>query len=325
MSEIKTDVCGSRCQSPREKEATGPVAVKLNLRFLGAYQMNTSSKLGRFLAVSLSLCSLQVSSTSAEKLYRSNSKHVRQLAQRVSGTDSKLQPNDDARLFERDKGMREFEKYGMRGRVVNHYVSLLKSILEKSWHPPQHSGLLVTTRAITLNQAGIITEKKVVAERSSMTENESVDAALAVLSFPALPSDFDKLELVLTFMSDGANSKVEVKEPEPLRTARRPAVDFGPYMDDLQRRIKRAWFPPKGYESKRVVVVFKILKGGELDHLRLDRSSGVAVADQAALKAVENAAPFHPLPENSPDPLEIQFTFDFDRFAGGGRGVFWQH
>jgi TonB family protein len=101
-------------------------------------------------------------------------------------------------------------------------------------------------------------------------------------------------------------------------------VDFGPYMADLQRRIKRAWFPPKGQESKRVVVVFKIHRGGELSHLRLDHSSGMAIADQAALKAVENAAPFRPLPDGAPDDVDIQFTFDYNVFGGGGRGTFRQ-
>jgi len=99
-------------------------------------------------------------------------------------------------------------------------------------------------------------------------------------------------------------------------------VDFGPYMADLQRRIKRAWFPPKGNESKRVVVVFKVHKGGELSNLRLDHSSGVAVADQAALKAVENAAPFRPLPAGANDDVDIQFTFDYNVFNGGGHGTF---
>lgn len=97
-------------------------------------------------------------------------------------------------------------------------------------------------------------------------------------------------------------------------------VDFGPYMADLQRRIKRAWFPPKGNESKRVVVVFKIHRGGELSNLRLDHSCGVASADQAALKAVENAAPFRQLPAGAPDDVDIQFTFDYNVFSGGGGG-----
>lgn len=98
-------------------------------------------------------------------------------------------------------------------------------------------------------------------------------------------------------------------------------VDFGPYMADLQRRIKRAWFPPKGNESKRVVVVFKVHRGGELSNLRLERSSGVAIADQAALKAIENAAPFRPLPAGAADDVDIQFTFDYNVFTGGS-GVF---
>jgi TonB family protein len=99
-------------------------------------------------------------------------------------------------------------------------------------------------------------------------------------------------------------------------------IDFGPYMADLQRRIKRAWFPPKGNESKRVVVVFKIHREGQLSNLRLEHSSGVAVADQAALKAVENAAPFRQLPPGAPDDVDIQFTFDYNVFSGGGSGLF---
>ncbi len=99
-------------------------------------------------------------------------------------------------------------------------------------------------------------------------------------------------------------------------------VDFGPYMADLQRRIKRAWFPPKGMETKVVTAVFKVHQQGELSDLKLHKSSGVAIADQAALKAVENAAPFRPLPEGSPENIDIQFTFDYNVFNGRGGGTF---
>jgi len=100
-------------------------------------------------------------------------------------------------------------------------------------------------------------------------------------------------------------------------------VDFGPYMADLQRRIKRAWFPPKGNESKRVQVVFKIHTNGTMSNLRLVGTSGAAIADQAALKAVQNAAPFRNLPEGAPPDVDIQFTFDYNVFKGtGGGGVF---
>lgn len=107
-------------------------------------------------------------------------------------------------------------------------------------------------------------------------------------------------------------------------TAAQADVDFGPYMADLQRRIKKHWFPPKGNESKRVVVIFKVHSGGELSGLHIDHGSGVAIADNAALKAVEDAAPFRPLPAGAPDIVDIQFTFDYNVFAGQGRGVFRQ-
>lgn len=103
-------------------------------------------------------------------------------------------------------------------------------------------------------------------------------------------------------------------------TSAQKDVDFGPYMADLQRRIKKHWFPPKGNESKRVMVVFKVHSGGELSGLHLERSSGVALADNAALKAVEDAAPFRPLPDGAPDTVDIQFTFDYNVFNGGGKG-----
>ncbi len=95
-------------------------------------------------------------------------------------------------------------------------------------------------------------------------------------------------------------------------------VDFGAYMGDLQRRIKRSWFPPKAYESKKVEVIFKIHKGGELSDLRILKSCGFASADEAALRAVQNAAPFRSLPQGAPENIDIQFTFDYSVFSGKG-------
>lgn len=97
----------------------------------------------------------------------------------------------------------------------------------------------------------------------------------------------------------------------------RADVNWGPYMAELQRRIKMNWFPPAGTESKRVVVVFKILRDGSLTHLKVDKSSNSAIADQAALKAVEHAVPFRRLPEGADDDADIQFTFDYNVFGGG--------
>ena len=92
--------------------------------------------------------------------------------------------------------------------------------------------------------------------------------------------------------------------------------DFGPYMRELQRRIKMNWDPPKGNESKRVVLLFKIAKDGRLLSCSVFKSSGLQNADAAALNAVKLAAPFRPLPpEFKGQNIDIQFTFDYNVFG----------
>ena len=92
--------------------------------------------------------------------------------------------------------------------------------------------------------------------------------------------------------------------------------DFGPYMRELQRRIKMNWDPPKGNESKRVVLLFKIAKDGRLLSCSVFKSSGLQNADKAALNAVHLAAPFRPLPpEYKGQSIDIQFTFDYNVFG----------
>ena len=92
--------------------------------------------------------------------------------------------------------------------------------------------------------------------------------------------------------------------------------DFGPYMRDLQRRIKMNWDPPKGNESKRVVLLFKIAKDGRLLNCSVFKSSGLPSADNAALNAVKLTAPFRALPaEYKGQSIDIQFTFDYNVFG----------
>ena len=91
-------------------------------------------------------------------------------------------------------------------------------------------------------------------------------------------------------------------------------------MRDLQRRIKMNWDPPKGNESKRVVLLFRIAKDGRLLSCQVSKSSGLAAADNAAMHAVKLTAPFRPLPANfRGQSIDIQFTFDYNVFGASYR------
>ena len=95
--------------------------------------------------------------------------------------------------------------------------------------------------------------------------------------------------------------------------------DFGPYMKELQRRIKMNWDPPKGNESKRVILLFTIARDGRLLNIKVHRSSGLPAADKAAMDAVKLTAPFRPLPaEFKGNSVDIQFTFDYNVFGVNG-------
>ncbi|MBS1953137.1 MAG: TonB C-terminal domain-containing protein [Cyanobacteria bacterium SZAS-4] len=92
-------------------------------------------------------------------------------------------------------------------------------------------------------------------------------------------------------------------------------IDFGPYMRQMQRKIKHCWYPPKGQETKRMCVSFSIDAHGQVSDLKVFRASGCALCDDAGLKAVSNAAPFDPLPDGAPEDVNIQFEFDYNVFS----------
>lgn len=100
-----------------------------------------------------------------------------------------------------------------------------------------------------------------------------------------------------------------------------PSPDYAWYMQELQRRIKRSWFPPKAPESKKVIVTFTIHKDGEPSNVRIFHSSGDHLSDEAAIRAVEHAAPFRPLPPGSESTIDVQFTFDYNLFTSRSSGM----
>lgn len=134
---------------------------------------------------------------------------------------------------------------------------------------------------------------------------------------PSLPSP-DKGEHNGPKQSGEPGMTPNSRKSKIMQPGSRADVNFGPYMAELQRRIKRSWFPPTDSASKRVTARFTIHQNGTLSNLQLSVPSGSSVADQAALKAISNAAPFAPLPEGSPESVDIEFKFDYNVFKGTG-------
>lgn len=125
--------------------------------------------------------------------------------------------------------------------------------------------------------------------------------------------------VIWNYLSDRAiciNAEpVPVEEPLGGGNNVRDGINFQPYMNDMQRRIKRAWFPPKCSDSQGSKVSFKVDRDGYVSDLKVVEHASSRLQDEAALKAVSNAQPFRPLPDGSPSKVDVEFSFDYNIFT----------
>ncbi len=158
---------------------------------------------------------------------------------------------------------------------------------------------------VKIQKNGAITDLKVVKSTYDKEQEEKILNAIRAAKgemFLDMPS-FKPIEVCFTFINF---EQVDPDVAEP---------DFGPYMRELQRRIKAAWNPPKDSYTKRITVLMRIAKGGSLEACKVFQSSGNPKADKAAMDAVYSVAPFKPLPADyKGKSVDIQFTFDYNVF-----------
>ena len=112
--------------------------------------------------------------------------------------------------------------------------------------------------------------------------------------------------------------------PPPLGAASGTATGSGPltlsvsdfpyawYIRQIQGKIQEKWLG-RAIPGQQPAVVFEIRRDGRLNVVTIDRSSGNAYYDQVALRAINDASPFPPLPDDFKKPvlrIGLQFVFD---------------
>jgi TonB family protein len=92
-------------------------------------------------------------------------------------------------------------------------------------------------------------------------------------------------------------------------------VDFNEYLRTLVTRVKQQWYaamPNSVYLGTKGIakIVFDIERDGTIKNAFVETSSQDAELDQAAMKGIQNAGPFAPLPDAFKGPdIELRFTF----------------
>jgi periplasmic protein TonB len=89
------------------------------------------------------------------------------------------------------------------------------------------------------------------------------------------------------------------------------AFEYPYYLRIMVDKISRSWTNPYsgGGESVLATIYFRVQRDGTIVEPRVEKSSGIASFDRAALRAVINS---NPLPSLPPDFLETQLTVHLD-------------
>lgn len=89
------------------------------------------------------------------------------------------------------------------------------------------------------------------------------------------------------------------------------SLGMAAYVTDVQEKVKQKWQLPQDYVFQRVVADIMIDRDGSLLSAMLKQSSGDKTVDKAALKAIQDAAPFSRVPASAKSlPVQIEYIFD---------------
>lgn len=84
------------------------------------------------------------------------------------------------------------------------------------------------------------------------------------------------------------------------------------YLGKLRRTLEQNKINPRSRQNGTVLIIFKVDASGQLVSRKVKKSSGSKLLDDAAIAALDRAAPFPPMPENvAQGPLEVQVPFKF--------------
>lgn len=111
------------------------------------------------------------------------------------------------------------------------------------------------------------------------------------------------------FFSPEALEYEKVLNPDQINALK--DIDLSEYFAEIKRRVKSNWQPSYAAEEYTTFLTFEIQKNGQVTGLTVTQSSGSEQVDRESLAAIQNSAPFAPLPPEFPlEAMEVEFSFN---------------
>lgn len=87
-------------------------------------------------------------------------------------------------------------------------------------------------------------------------------------------------------------------------------IDYAEY---VSQRAKKYWKVSKVIKSTEVWIIATINKDGKLEDVNMESSGEWPLAAESALESIKKAAPYKPLPPDSPSIVNIRITFKYKK------------
>jgi len=221
------------------------------------------------------------------------------------------------------------------------YMQYVEHKIKSSWTSPVEKVSKQIVTKITIAKNGELLDIKIIKSSDNKHVDESAISAIRKSApFKPLPKKYkgDSIPIEFTFdyktMNDttvynssdnqlysSENKKLSLKNNRDIyieqvnydksqQEKTNSTINWHPYMQKLDKTIKRNWKSPAITESRSVTVQFKVNKNGEFSDINILKSSNDKQFDESAIAAVRNSSPYEPLPDQFKGvavPVEITF------------------
>lgn len=137
-------------------------------------------------------------------------------------------------------------------------------------------------------------------------EKEMLEKKISAIAAKKKIEKIVKLRSVISLKARGDNRSSNEKTASASPGKGNSSDDYSTYSTSIKKNIQQQWvFPDIGKKDSKAVISFKILRDGTIIDRRIEKSSGNALLDKSALRALAKASPLPPPPYE----MEIEVSF----------------
>ncbi len=209
---------------------------------------------------------------------------------------------------------RPHEDANYQREVLEKYQEQMKTKILDLWHPTVNEAAVYT---FSVDQNGHVSNLQNIVDSWTSGDKPlptpslaALESAIKLARLGPLPVGND-LHMQGSFSAYSGQKIVIWSKPQTVDTQEKgPKVaPSAVYVTDLERRIKRAWFPPRYETDQNIIVEFTVHKDGQMTDLNIIKADGTSASKLAASKAIENAAPFRAMDPNVIDKTKFTVVF----------------